>query len=195
MATTFKTFEPSNTLFGVKGIAAAQASEQIESFNADLSAIPSTGDFFDKTITTLKTGSQGAISSDLISEGFSNITSGTQLRATARTLDFNAKQIELKGQQASIQALEAFNAAQASNIVRAFASGVRLSGSITVAQEALGEQLGISTGIQSANTRIKAGALKREAKRLRAEAEYNQIIGPFKIIAGAAIKYFSGGAI
>lgn len=152
-------------------------------------------DFFGDSFQTLQTGSSGSISTDLIVEGARGLFGRAEEQAKARTIEFNAKQVEAKGKQAAISAIEQLNAIQARNIVAAFGSGVRLSGSVRAAQETLGRKASIVTSINDANTRIRAGALNREAKRIRAEAEYQQIVGGFKIVAGALIKYYSGGTV
>jgi len=152
-------------------------------------------DVFTKSYGILQQGSQGQISTDLIKDGIKGLFGGSDLRAKAKVFRFNAKQVELAGLQSGIDILEQFNAAQASNIVAAFASGIQLSGSVTRAQQILGRKAAFTAKINSTNTRIRKESLLQEARRLRAEAKYGERIGIFKIILGAGIKYASGGTV
>ena len=114
-------------------------------------------------------------------EGFSNYEAAVN---SSKDLQFQAKQEKLIGAQQSLAALSAFNEAQAANIVASFASGLRLSGSITRVQTKLSRDLAFNTTLNRTNADIKAGALEREARRIKAEADYNKSMAPFKIVAG-----------
>lgn len=136
-----------------------------------------------------------------LSKGFSLIDEGirgfTEFEATVNTaenLEFQAKQEELIGEQQSLSALEALNDAQAANVVAAFASGLRLQGSVTRAQTDLAFDQAFITVLAKTNADIKAGALDKEANRLREEADYNKKVAPAKIIGGAILSYLSFGA-
>ena len=137
-----------------------------------------------------------------ISTGFSLIDEGVQGFAdyeatinSAKDLEFQAKQEELIGEQQGLSALEALNDAQAANVVEAFASGIRLQGSVTRAQTELSKDQAFITMIAKTNADIRSGVLEREATRRRAEADYNKKVAPLKIFGGGTLSYFSFGLL
>jgi len=129
----------------------------------------------------------------LLEEGFAGYADYKGAINSSRDLEFQAKQEEIIGEQQSLAALIAFNDAQAANMVASYASGIRLQGSVTRAQTKLSRDLAFTTIIARTNADIKEGALEREARRVRAEAEYNKKIAPFKIFTGAILTYFGLG--
>jgi len=130
---------------------------------------------------------------NLIEEGIGGFADAQGLKPQSEILDFNAKQVELAGEQQGIEILKNQNDIQAANVVAAFASGIQLSGSIQTGFKTVERKAAFARGLSSANSAIRAGALRREAKRLKAEARYNKQIAPLKIITGATIIYFSAG--
>ena len=129
----------------------------------------------------------------LVEQGIEGFSDAQGLKPQSKILDFNAKQVELAGKQQGLEVLESLNDLQASNIVAAFASGIRLQGSITEGQQEAARKAGFANAISKFNADIEAGSFRREARRLRAEAKYNKQIAPLKLIAGAVIMYYTAG--
>lgn len=149
--------------------------------------------FFDRNPAVKSTAQKESIK--LIQEGVLGFVNYEAVINSSKQLEFNAKQEEIIGEQQGLAALEALNDAQAANVVAAFASGIRLQGSVTRAQTELSMDQALITMIAKTNADIKAGALEREARRRRAEAKYNRDVGPLKIIAGGVLAYFTGGQV
>lgn len=102
----------------------------------------------------------------------------------AQLLDFDAKSAEIKGDLNAADALERLNDVQATNIVAAFASGIRLQGSAAVVQQAVASQGDFSAALSKANASLVAGGLRREARqaedfarRTRSRAKADIIVG------------------
>lgn len=116
----------------------------------------------------------------------------------AKQFEFNAKQEEIKGRQIGANTAAEVNQIQASNFVRAFASGIQASGSVTRAQEIIGEKGARNITFARTDAAIRAGALRR-AKKLKEDqarydleiARYNKRIAPLKMIAGIGLSAFA----
>lgn len=126
----------------------------------------------------------------LIGEGISGFADFRGTMNRAENFDFAATQEDLQGRQEGLLALETLNDIQAANIVAGFASGVQASGSITQAQQAVGREAAFSISLSKTNAQIEAGALRREGKRLRAEARFKKKVAPFKIALGIGLSIF-----
>ncbi len=110
----------------------------------------------------------------------------------AKLLEFDAKSAEIQGKLNSAEAFERLNDVQATNIVAAFASGIRLQGSAAVVQQAVSKQADFSAALSKTSAALVAGGLRREAKqaedfarRTRARSKANIIVGT--ITAGASL--------
>jgi len=127
-----------------------------------------------------------------IFQGLDGLSRAKSAFNQAQLLDFDAKSAEIKGKLNAADALERLNDVQATNIVAAFASGIRLQGSAAVVQQVVASQADFSAAISKANARLVAGGLRREARqaedfarRARSRAKANIIVGT--ITAGTSL--------
>ena len=110
----------------------------------------------------------------------------------AQLLEFDAKTAEIRGKLNSAEAFERLNDVQATNIVAAFASGIRLQGSAAVVQQEVAKQADFSAALSKTNAKLVAGGLRREARqaedfarRTRSRAKSDIIVGA--VTAGASL--------
>ena len=125
-------------------------------------------------------------------EGIDGLSRAKSAFNQAQLLEFDAKSAEIRGKLNSAEAFERLNDVQATNIVAAFASGIRLQGSAAVVQQAISKQADFSAALSKTSAALVAGGLRREAKqaedfarRTRARSKANIIVGT--ITAGASL--------
>jgi len=119
-----------------------------------------------------------------IFQGLDGLSRAKSAFNQAKLLDFDAKSAEIKGESNAADALERLNDVQATNIVAAFASGIRLQGSATVVQQVVASQADFSAAISKANAALVAGGLRRQAseaedfaRRTRDRAKTDLFVG------------------
>lgn len=119
-----------------------------------------------------------------IFEGLDGLSRAKSAFNQEKLLRFDAKSAEIKGEANATSALEALNDVQASNIVAAFASGVRLQGSAAVVQQVVASQSDFSQALSRANAQLEAGGLRRKAseaqdfaRRTKKRAQADIIVG------------------
>lgn len=84
-------------------------------------------------------------------------------KSKARQLRQSALQVEAEGELFAAQAFEALNDAQASNIVKTFASGIELSGSAALVNDSLSKEAFFTAALAKANAGLQASILREKA--------------------------------
>ena len=119
-----------------------------------------------------------------IFQGLDGLSRAKSAFNQAKLLRFDAKSAEIKGDANATSALEALNDVQATNIVAAFASGIRLQGSAAVVQQVVASHADFSQALSKANAQLQAGGLRRKAseaedfaRRTKKRAKADLIVG------------------
>lgn len=125
-----------------------------------------------------------------ITQGIAGLSRAKSAFASARGFKFDAKSAEITGRANAAEALERLNDVQAANIVAAFASGIRLQGSVTAAQIEVASQADFSRALSKANAALVAGGKRRKAseaedfaRRTRSAAKTDIIVGAVTVAA------------
>jgi len=127
-----------------------------------------------------------------------------QLEENARIARLNADRTRVASDRIRTSMLETANNVMASNLVAAFASGLRNSGSAARANESVRSQLDINRFIVFSDQEINARELERQAARFEALARekreqaegstFGTVLGIVGTIAGVAAAFYTGGA-
>lgn len=120
-----------------------------------------------------------------IFEGLEGLSRAQSARNQAEVLRFDAKSAEIKGNLNAADALERLNDVQATNIVAAFASGIRLQGSAAVVQQVVSSQADFSAALSKANAALVAGGIRRRAGEAEDFARRTKKLAKAEIIVGA----------
>jgi len=130
-----------------------------------------------------------------IFQGLDGLSRAKSAFNQAQLLQFDAKSAEIKGDLNAANALELLNDVQATNIVAAFASGIRLQGSAAVVQQVVSSQADFSAALSKANAALVAGGLRRESRQAEDFARRQRKRSLFGAILGAGTLFLSAGAV